>query len=80
MPRILQNKADYRSKEFGKWLCTQYAKDGTKVNQEVIATWLVMSQQAVSYKVNHGSWTLRELLIIFERLGDRGEVMEWLTR
>lgn len=71
MPRVAIKKKDYIVTDFLKWLRGEMAVRGIK--QSDIAEWLGVSQQAVSIRVRRGTFSLKELLIIFENLGTSKE-------
>lgn len=78
MPRVSIKKEQYKLNDFCKWLkCELVVNDFT---QSDVATWLGISQQAVSTKLKNGSFDVRELIFIFEHLkSDPQKVGEQLT-
>lgn len=66
MPRIAGKKKDYKLTDFRRWLIGEIKVQGFR--QADVAVWLGISQQAVSQKLKAGNFTLKELLVIFEKL------------
>lgn len=66
MPRIKAKKKDYKATDFCRWLKGEMAmKD---IRQKTVAEWLGTTQQTVSFKIKNGCFSLKELLILFEKL------------
>ena len=66
MPRIKSKRTNYMVTDFCKWLAGEMFANGYTQND--VAGWMNLTQQCVSYKMKHGSFTLKELLVIFEKL------------
>lgn len=66
MPRIKAKKRDYALADFSKWLYGEMKVGGIKQFQ--IAEWFGISPQAISQKIRNGNFTLKELLILFEKM------------
>lgn len=66
MPRVRIKKKDYAINDFRKWLIGEMAVQN--IRQKDLAEWLGMSQQAVSIKIQKSDFSLKELIILFDRL------------
>lgn len=66
MPRVRIKKKDYAVTDFRKWLIGEMAVQN--IRQKDLAEWLGMSQQAVSIKIQKSDFSLKELIILFDRL------------
>lgn len=66
MPRVRIKKKDYAITDFRKWLIGEMAVQN--IRQKDLAEWLGMSQQAVSIKIQKSDFSLKELIILFDRL------------
>ena len=66
MPRVTIKRKDYKLTDFRRWLVGEIKVQGFR--QSDVADWLGITQQAVSQKLKLGNFTLKELLIIFEKL------------
>lgn len=78
MPRITSKKKDYKLTDFRRWLIGEIKVQGYK--QSEVAEWLGISQQAVSAKLKSGSFSLKELLILFEKLNTEQETIGKLLK
>jgi len=78
VPRVSINKKDYIVKDFRRWLIGEIKVQGYK--QSEVAEWLGISQQAVSAKLKSGSFSLKELLILFEKLNTEQETIGKLLK
>lgn len=72
MPRLSNQKAKYKPKDFVKWLAGEMYDQ--KIKQQDIAIWLGTSQQMVSHKMAKASFTFVDMLTIFEKLGTEKEI------
>lgn len=66
MPRVRIKKKEYAVSDFKKWLIGEMAMQN--IRQKDMAEWLGMTQQAVSLKIQKSDFSLKELIVIFDKL------------
>lgn len=71
MPRVAIKKKDYKIVDFRKWLIAELKI--RKIRQDEVGEWLGVSQQAVSAKLRTGAFSLKEIIILFEKLDTEPE-------
>lgn len=65
MPRVAIKKKEYKVNDLSKWIVGEMREK--KLRQKDIAKILGISQPAVSYRIEKGLFTYRELLTLFEK-------------
>lgn len=78
MPRIIQNRKKYKTNDIGAWVRGQLYKEGKSFAE--LGEALDMSEQAVSYKLKHNSFSYADLLTVFEFLGSSDDEILYLMR
>lgn len=78
MPKTYQNDADRAIEMYRKWY--KVAKASNDINDEQIAKKIGVSHQAVSQKMNGGTISLRDALIIFREMNASDEEILKLMR
>lgn len=71
MPRVRIKKYDYATKDFCCWLRGEMARNG--IRQRDLATELGVTQQSFSGKIRNGTFTLKDLLVIFGQIRPEAE-------
>lgn len=70
MPRITQNRKDYKLKDFCKWVKKKMIDE--EITQTDLAFVLGMDQPTLSRRLSSGRFTLEEIILIlnyFKKLG-----------
>lgn len=62
MPKVYFKKKEYKVAEFTKWICGSMKL--TNENQTDIGKLLGVTQQGLSYKMKHGTFTLYETIVL----------------
>lgn len=78
MPRVMIREKDYMVHDFGRWFLAELRRKG--LTQNDAAKWLGVTQQCISRKVKEGSFSIRDLITIFEKLGTNREEIGCLLK
>ena len=66
MPKVIINKREYRVKDFGSWVIKWLRREDKTMTD--LGNELGISHQGISYKIKHNSFTLSDMITIFDYL------------
>lgn len=66
MPKVIINKKEYRLNDIGNWVKKWLRNAGKR--EKDLADELMISQPALSYKIQHNTFSYADLLTIFDYL------------
>ena len=78
MPRVQINKKKYKVKGIGGWVTEQLFKE--RKSQTALSEALDTTQQAVSYKIRHNTFSYGDLLTLFEFFNTSYEEILYVMR
>lgn len=78
MPKVCINRKQYKANDIGAWVRGKLFKERKSLAE--LGNALDMSQQAVSYKLKHNSFSYADLLTVFQFLGSSDEEILYVMK